>query len=86
MKFKPEILNRIDEIVRFNPLNNELLEKIAFKFINQLKDRLNIKSKALYMRLSLEFDIEMLLVQQFQMLKLKNLKRLIMRGYHLLLF
>ena len=38
--FKPEILNRIDEIVRFNSLSNELLEKIANKFIKQLKSRL----------------------------------------------
>ena len=50
--FKPEILNRIDEIVRFNPLNNELLEKIAFKFINQLKERLNKQN------ISLEFTKE----------------------------
>ena len=39
--FKPEILNRIDEVVRFNPLNNELLIKIANKFINLLKLRLS---------------------------------------------
>jgi len=39
--FKPEILNRIDEIVRFNSLNNDLLEKIAYKFLNILKKRLS---------------------------------------------
>ena len=38
--FKPEILNRIDEIVRFNPLSNDLLVKIANKFIKILKTRL----------------------------------------------
>jgi hypothetical protein len=38
--FKTEILNRIDEIVRFNPLSNDLLVKIANKFIKILKTRL----------------------------------------------
>ena len=44
--FKPEILNRIDEIVHFNSLDNELLIKISNKFIKQLQERLlkqNIK-------------------------------------------
>ena len=44
--FKPEILNRIDEIVKFNSLNEEVLIKITNKFINILKNRLlkqNIK-------------------------------------------
>ena len=52
--FKPEILNRIDEIVRFNSLNEELLKQIANKFINQLKKRL------LKQNITLEFtDIAM---------------------------
>jgi ATP-dependent Clp protease ATP-binding subunit ClpB len=44
--FKPEILNRIDEIVKFNSLNEEVLIKITNKFIKILKNRLlkqNIK-------------------------------------------
>ena len=44
--FKPEFVNRIDDIVIFNPLNDEVLGKIADKFINQLAGRLadrNIK-------------------------------------------
>ena len=44
--FKPEILNRIDEIVKFNSLNDDILIKITNKFINILKNRLlkqNIK-------------------------------------------
>ena len=44
--FKPEILNRIDEIVKFNSLNDDVLIKITNKFINILKNRLlkqNIK-------------------------------------------
>lgn len=38
--FKPEFINRIDEIVIFNPLNEEVIKKIAIKFINELKLRL----------------------------------------------
>ncbi len=45
--FKPEILNRIDEIVRFNPLDKTLLGKIANKFVNLLRERLNKQNIAL---------------------------------------
>ncbi len=38
--FKPEFLNRIDEIVTFNPLNKEVQNKIARKMLNELKERL----------------------------------------------
>lgn len=38
--FKPEFINRIDEIVIFNPLNNNVLIEIADKFINDLRIRL----------------------------------------------
>ena len=38
--FKPEFINRIDEIVIFNPLNTEVLGQIADKFIFELKQRL----------------------------------------------
>ena len=38
--FKPEFLNRIDEIIKFNPLNQDVIKKIANKFINELKIRL----------------------------------------------
>lgn len=38
--FKPEFINRIDEIVIFNPLSNETLSKIVDKFISDLKKRL----------------------------------------------
>lgn len=37
--FRPELLNRIDEIVVFNALCNEVLKKIAKKFIRALQDR-----------------------------------------------
>lgn len=44
--FKPEFLNRIDEIVMFNPLNKEVQAKIVVKILKNLSDRLlqeNIK-------------------------------------------
>ena len=41
--FKPEFINRIDEIIVFNPLNMEMMNKIAHKFMNELVERLNQK-------------------------------------------
>lgn len=38
--FKPEFLNRIDEIVMFNSLDNQVVYKIIDKFIAQLSKRL----------------------------------------------
>ncbi len=38
--FKPEFINRLDEIVLFNPLTDEVLEKIARKFIQEFQYRL----------------------------------------------
>ena len=38
--FKPEFLNRIDEIVYFSPLNKETQSKIVDKMLNALKNRL----------------------------------------------
>jgi ATP-dependent Clp protease ATP-binding subunit ClpB len=38
-KFKPEFLNRIDEIVMFNSLNETVVGKIVEKFLNELKDQ-----------------------------------------------
>ena len=40
MHFKPEFLNRIDEIVMFNSLDHRVVRKIIDKFIKQLIDRL----------------------------------------------
>ena len=39
--FKPEFLNRIDEIVYFDPLSKEVQLKIVDKMLNELKQRLN---------------------------------------------
>ena len=41
--FKPEFVNRIDEIVVFNSLSNPVLKQIAVKFINELKHRLSLQ-------------------------------------------
>ena len=38
--FKPEFLNRIDEIVTFNPLSKDVQYKIAKKMFSELKERL----------------------------------------------
>lgn len=38
--FKPEFINRIDEIVVFNALNDDMLGKIAHKFMRELTRRL----------------------------------------------
>ena len=38
--FKPEFVNRIDDIVIFNPLTNDVMGKIVDKFMNQLANRL----------------------------------------------
>ncbi len=38
--FKPEFLNRIDEIITFNPLNEEILYKIVSKILKELDMRL----------------------------------------------
>ena len=44
--FRPEFINRVDEIIVFNPLNKESIYKILDKIIFQIEDRLkdnNIK-------------------------------------------
>ena len=39
--FKPEFLNRIDEIITFNPLSKDVCIKIVDKMLNELKERLS---------------------------------------------
>ena len=46
-KFKPEFLNRVDEIIYFNKLDINSINKIYEKFINELKDRLKNLNKEL---------------------------------------
>ena len=38
--FRPEFLNRIDEIILFRPLNREIINRIIDKFIAELQERL----------------------------------------------
>ncbi|MEG0176650.1 MAG: AAA family ATPase [Anaerorhabdus sp.] len=45
--FKPEFVNRIDEIVVFNALNDSTLIKIADKFLHELEIRLSYKDIAI---------------------------------------
>ena len=41
--FRPEFLNRTDEIIMFNSLNKDIANQIIEKFLNQLKERLVVK-------------------------------------------
>ena len=41
--FRPEFLNRIDEIVMFNSLGEEVVDQIVEKFLRQLKEKLTEK-------------------------------------------
>ena len=42
--FKPEFVNRIDEIVRFSPLSRENLDEIVKIQIDEVRDRLTARS------------------------------------------
>ena len=42
--FKPEFINRIDEIVMFNPLSKDVQIKIVDKLLNELKQRLTVNN------------------------------------------
>jgi len=44
MTFKPEFVNRIDDIIIFNPLTNDVMGKIVDKFMGQLEKRLNMQN------------------------------------------
>lgn len=46
--FRPEFINRIDEILIFNPISKDIAKLIALKFINQLVNRLKAQNKVLY--------------------------------------
>ena len=58
--FKPEFINRIDEIVVFNALDDAMLGKIAKKFMNELAQRLANKdiqlkvSDAVYQQIAIQ--------------------------------
>ena len=40
LHFRPEFINRIDELIIFNPLKKESIYKILDKFIGEIEDRL----------------------------------------------
>jgi len=40
--FRPEFINRIDEIVIFNPLDEKVIKQVAQKFIDQLIERMSL--------------------------------------------
>lgn len=48
--FKPEFINRIDEIIVFNALDDSAFIKIAHKFMDQLKDRLEKRDIHLHVK------------------------------------
>lgn len=48
--FKPEFLNRIDDIIFFNSLDNSVVNKISKKFIDELTERL--QKKEIYLSIS----------------------------------
>ena len=39
--FKPEFINRVDDIIYFNSLGEEVIKKIVIKFIKELEERLS---------------------------------------------
>ena len=45
--FKPEFVNRIDEVIVFNALDTNIMKQIADKFLNQLRARLEDKDISL---------------------------------------
>lgn len=46
--FKPELLNRMDDIIMFHALSNEHFHKIAWKYVKQLQDRVAEQEIMLY--------------------------------------
>ena len=61
--FKPEFINRIDEIIIFNPLDENVIKQVADKFLSQLKNRLaqsevslSVTDKAMNKIIELGFD------------------------------
>lgn len=48
--FKPEFINRIDEIIVFNALDDSAFIKIAHKFMDQLKERLEKRNIHLHVK------------------------------------
>jgi ATP-dependent Clp protease ATP-binding subunit ClpA len=45
--FSPEFRNRLDNVINFNPLDVEIMEKVVDKFIAELKQQLSVKKVSL---------------------------------------
>ena len=58
--FKPEFLNRIDEIIMFHPITPEMIEKILDLQINLLQKRLSQK----HIKLTLDKTVKKYLAQK----------------------
>ena len=63
--FKPEFINRIDEIVIFNPLDEKVIEKVAKKFLSILSNRLKenyidleVSNKAMNKIIECGYDVQ----------------------------
>nr|QEM01559.1 ATP-dependent Clp protease ATP-binding subunit [Nephromyces sp. ex Molgula occidentalis] len=54
--FKPEFLNRLDDIITFKPLNIQNLKYICTKFLNQLQSQLIENNKFIY--LSVDYEVK----------------------------
>jgi ATP-dependent Clp protease ATP-binding subunit ClpB len=76
--FKPEFINRIDEIIMFDPLSKEDIRNIAFNQINLIKERLNNKG----IEIELDKKAENYLVENgySQEYGARELKRLIQKS------
>jgi len=58
--FRPEFLNRIDDIIMFRPLKSEDIEKIAFLMLGDVKKRIN----ALGIEITFSEDVTKLLAKE----------------------
>ncbi len=76
--FKPEFLNRIDEIITFDPLSKENIRSIAYNQIELIKERLSIKG----IKIELDEKAENYLVENgySQEYGARELKRLIQKS------
>ncbi|UCF93588.1 MAG: ATP-dependent Clp protease ATP-binding subunit ClpA [Desulfobacterales bacterium] len=45
--FSPEFRNRLDDIINFNPLTHEIMERVVDKFIKELNEQLAVKRVSL---------------------------------------
>nr|QEM01677.1 ATP-dependent Clp protease ATP-binding subunit [Nephromyces sp. ex Molgula occidentalis] len=75
--FKPEFLNRIDEIIVFNPLTIEILINIAEKFINQLQQQLLVNNSSVFISVDLNIKHFLAILSYHPFYGARPLKKLI---------